>query len=510
MRYFRDKSRRGLGRGRFAASFPLLDQALSTYSVPVTIVACAVPAAIYSLNLGLSILYLNALWVAYNIDRRHLDTLLITPFSALAIYWFYSLGLGPAFLSLSKGGESPPELVQVQLVGLFGFAVFAVMYQWQCRRLPAIAMPAADAPGSRSFYSSLRVIGFCLVAFTLTLILIRAVTGIGERGHIGEERDAEFAGDIRVAFLGLFYRFEFVGVMFVGLLVRSKNITARVLAFTTIAVYLVFGFTSGTRGLILHPLIAFTCGFYMFGGSTRTAKMILLIGITAGLPLIWVMGTMRQTKDFYDSRITDVSTRFELGTAAASSISETGLNEQLEFTGRALLGVSDELVYKDTPGAIPFVGWDGTSGMLLAFVPHVLRPGTANLGDENDIVSEYTGLRLERSFQTISFFADMFRRFGFTGIVVGSIVAGWFYGAVSAFVISLFHSRRKLYGLLMILLLMGSYTFFPFSTMLRCSWIWLYDVPKHVLALIAFVMVVKSLNADYRRTESRNSFVLSS
>jgi len=478
--------------GRFAASFPLLDKVLATHAAPLMILPCAILSAWYSINLGVSVLYVLVLWTAYRIDRRHLDTLLITPLSALAIYWFISLGLGPAFLSISKGGESAPELVVVQIVGLFGFTVFAGIYHLQCRRLPAIQLPRAESPGARSFYPALRRVALSMVAFTLAVMLIRVITGIGERGHVGAELDVELKGDIRVAFLAALYRFDLLGVMFTGLLIRSNRIMDRVLGFVAIGVYLVFGFTSGTRGLVLHSLVAFLCGYYAFGGSARAVKAVLLAGVVVGVPLISLMGVMRMSQDFYYSRISDVTTRLEVARDALSSIRAGDIANTLDLTGRALIGVSDELVYRDTPGVLPFAGWKGLAAVKLVLIPHFFRPGTDDLGDENEIVSSYTGVRIERSYWTISFFADMYRRFGIPGIVVGSMLAGWFYGTVSAFVMGLFHSRRKLYGMVMLMLMMAAYSLFPFSTLLRCSWLWFYDIPKHLLVLAALIMVVES------------------
>jgi hypothetical protein len=498
MPYFSKTSESAIRRGRFAISFPELDHALSRPMVPLAIMILALVGALYSPNLGLSILYLNVLWVAYKIDRRHLDSLLITPLTALAIYWFYSLALGPAFLTVSAGGASPPELAIVQLAGLFEFAGFAAIYYFQCRRLSAVRMPSVDSPGSRYFYEALRSTAFWLVLFTLAGLLLRVYTGINDRAQFGQDARQEFEGNAGAAFLNTFYRFDLVGVMLVGLLIRGKSLVGRTLGFSVILVYVVFGFTSGTRGLILHPLIALLFGYYLFGGSAKIVKTVLLVGIIAGVPLISVMGIMRGSQSFFDSRAGDVSTRFEAAGDAVSSILSTDTTATLDLTGNALLGVSDQLVFRDTPAGIPFAGWEGFSAVESVFIPQFFRPGTGTLADEDDILSLYTGLQNAKGY-ALSFQADMYRRFGITGIIVGTGVAGWFFAAISAFVISLFHSRRKLYGLLMLMLMAEGYTFFPFGTLLRCFWLWFYDVPKHLIAMIALVMAVEALRPYARR-----------
>jgi hypothetical protein len=494
-------------RGRFRLTFPVLSRLLASTQPPLLIIAFSAIALIYSINLALSVLYLLILWAAYSIERRHLDCLLITPLTALTIYMFYSWGVGPVFLTISRHGQSQQELVIIQVVGLFAFAVFAGCYSVKCRHLAPVRIPDPDSPDFHRYYPSIRTIAACLTAFTFALIMIRTVTGIGERGHVGAELEQQLQGDIRVGFLAAFYRLELIGIMFMGLLLRGRNLLGRALAIATIGAYLVFGFTSGTRGLILHPLIAFVCGYYLFGGSVKLIKLILILGVVVGIPLIAVMGVMRSSREFYESRMSDVSTRFELGLEALSSVRAADINDNLDLTGQALLGVSDEYVYRDTPELIPFAGWDGFSAVLQVFVPHFFRPGTATLGDENEIVESYTGVEVERSFRTISFFADMYRRFGFPGLVIGTFIAAWFFATISARVISIFHSRRRLCGLMFLMLMMEGYMLFPFSTLLRSFWLWFYDIPKHLVVLIALVIAVTAFRPLYFRSANRRVLV---
>lgn len=117
-------------------------------------------------------------------------------------------------------------------------------------------------------------------------------------------------------------------------------------------------------------------------------------------------------------------------------------------------------------------------------------PEKPTLLDGDYIRELYTGVYYERSSIGISYQADLYRRFGWLGVLVGFP----FY----ALAISLFvkygarytaNKRTKLWGLLVLFFITTFIHGAPSGSMLTTIWNFFYDYPKYLLALGSLLFV---------------------
>jgi hypothetical protein len=423
------------------------------------------------------------------------------PLASVCIHLFLAFGVGPAFYVAGTGDAYNRELFIMQATALASYPFLAFFYWWFSRRVPAVTLPGRYSPDAEDFYRALQSVALFCFWFAMAMAFVGAVTGVADKGYGGEEFAENRNGYWTV--FAIFARFAPLGFILFPLLVRYGTRLTKLTAWPALAGYFLLAFASGSRGMVLLPLVGLIIGYYTYGVSPRRTTKFVALAIPFALLLIPVMGRMRGSQAFYWSRAIDLSARYQTAQDAIGEISSEDSGSTLRDLGANLIGVSDELVYRLTPDVQPFVGWQGVEALRYVFIPQTLRPGTPTLGDGSDIVATYVGQKFRRSNFTITFQADMYRRFGWTGVIAGTLGLSILFGAAigAAFKTCLFHD--KLLGYVVLLLCASFYNTFPFSTFLNTCQIWLYDFPKYVLAIvIVHKLIMRRSLAPSRRSGS--------
>ena len=261
-----------------------------------------------------------------------------------------------------------------------------------------------------------------------------------------------------------------------------------------LSIYILLQFANSSRGAVVFPLFYVGIGCWMIGGNRK-----LVIGIFVTLVVIVflitpILGEFRGNSDFANTRLIDVGQRLKVFRDTVKlhhgSVNEGGQRSDRQVTGLALLGCSDALVYENTPEMVPFAGWDGMEAILYVWVPKMFYRDKPSLLDGNEITVQYTGTKFDRSAITPSIQADLYRRFGWTGVLIGYP----FYALAASLLVRYGfnsfhkHSNKSLYGLLVLFFIETFLHGIPFGTVLTMVWNFGYDYPKYsvVLGLIAF------------------------
>ena len=476
---------------RFKQSFPVAYTVLLNTKLQFVICSLiTVLAYVFSLHFCLASVLFYYLLLSYSTERRHLQSMLFTPLTILALSNFLYAGVGVTFLTISNNYEFDLYLFLIQSAAVVTFPFTILIYTFITKDVPALSLPDPNITKSKSFYKRLKILAWIIFIYGFTGLLVGAITGAGDRGVAGDFI-VETRYGIWSAFV-IFGRLNYISFITLPLILKDSKFKTRLLIFILLAIYFIYTFAAGGRGALLYPFVFFGIGYWLFGGKAHIIKQSLVIFIAASLFLIPFMDSFRNTSAFRYSALSNPLERL------SSSVTETseafGSNESqdnLFKIGRSLMASSDMYIYEYTPADIPFAGWENIDAALYVWIPDMIFPGKPLLLDGNQIASTYTGIKHDRSSSNISFNADMYRRFGWFGIFIGNICFALFYACVIRYSFLIYSQNNSLVGFAFILL---TFTFFintPLSTLLGTIWIWLWDIPKYVLLFFAIDKITK-------------------
>ncbi|MBO3460290.1 O-antigen polysaccharide polymerase Wzy [Aetokthonos hydrillicola Thurmond2011] len=419
--------------------------------------------------------------LSYHLERRHLSTLLLTPLTVLSLYGLLGLGVGSILMVIGNDGDFDPNLFNMQIAYVVTFPFIMFIYPAFNRRFPNFSLPDPSIPDSHSFYKPLKIIGWFFFIYAFLSLITGVFTGAADRGEAGAFIVENQYG-IWTIFV-IFSRFIYLSFILVPLLIRDTQTVERYTIYFLLALYLMLAFATGSRGAVLYPILHLLVGYWMFGGSGEMIKQAIVIFLVLAFFLIPFMDAYRNTKAFNTSALSNPIERLQSVTETNDLLDDPNRTSNLWLTGRALVGASDDIIYENTPSVIPYAKWENIDAVLYIWVPKLLAPWKPLLIDGNEIVVGYTGIRYERSSANISFNGDMYRRFGWLGVIVSNFLFALFYSFVLSYIFFVYFSRNALFGFLLILLSLSFLMNIPNSTLLSTFWIWLWDIPKYVIAL---------------------------
>lgn len=115
-------------------------------------------------------------------------------------------------------------------------------------------------------------------------------------------------------------------------------------------------------------------------------------------------------------------------------------------------------------------------------MPALLFPEKPELYGSDRMLEPYTGIIFERSNGTISFNADMYRRFGWFGIVIGNIFLAFIYSFLVKYIF-IRASSRSPFSWILVIFWISMIRVPPVGTLLRTIWHFFWELPKYLIIL---------------------------
>jgi hypothetical protein len=130
-----------------------------------------------------------------------------------------------------------------------------------------------------------------------------------------------------------------------------------------------------------------------------------------------------------------------------------------------------------------YVGWENIDSRIFTiWVPNMFYRNKQTIFDGDDITYEYTGIKLQRTSIGPSIQGDLYRRFGWLGIIIGYAIYSLANSLLVKHGFTNYHKKdRKIYGLLVLLFVVQFLHGIPAGSVLTMIWNFSYDIPKYLI-----------------------------
>ena len=461
------------------------------------------------------VLLLTALWL----ERPWINRLPLPPITVITLAGFIRWGIGAGLLAVAADGAPPAlqgwarsvEPAQA-LWGLVstGIVLAGLLNRPLLRRLD-------PAPLSEAMRRRLPLLVLVCGLFTCAYLL----TGIGSGTLDRSSANYIFwttrlwrADTLFVPFMRLRNIFPLLAPLAVLLCLRpdrgTSSIARQALGIVIIALTLLslaLGGMSGGRALLIFPMLLLLCGLWMTDLPPMLLRWLAIGLVIFALVFIPLMAVLRDSPAFQATRSQDVVGRAEV-------IGEALLEARPQSSGVALIGrelfpSSDPFLFHPPGSQLPPAGNSGLKGLLFLWVPKHLYPNRPEINDGHLIAKQVmgemkTGVVNGKHvwFPNISFGGDLYRRYRWPGVIIGSLGFGLFYALMAR----IWYQTASLSGSMFRLLLAVYPASFidglPLRSLSETVWNWFWELPKYLLILLVLAWLIEAL---YRIVSRRSS-----
>ena len=447
------------------------------------------------------------LW-AIQLERPWINVLPFPPLTVLALHLFLRWELGGMVLLISGHGPGDiqdwiahvPQALPLNAVMTSGI-VLAGLLNWRLIRRSKTPTSAAinnDSP-HRGFNKQ-------------QLLLLGAITGVVAIGYIAV---GFFAGTLDrgaayFTWAGRFWRpdtlfsaairlRDLYFIVLPLLLWRWRRNLLTVMAFllpTTAS--LAASALLGGRGLLLYPGLLTLGGLWLAQANPKLIRWLMLALCTLALSAIAVLPTMRHSETFQQSSTSDLKTR--LGALRyGSEILQS--STAIPLIGRDLYAWSDPYLFREPGVSQPPAGSKRLSNLLFLWAPQAVMPDRPPINDGHLIAKEIKGSPDEGTqdgrhiwFPGVSLSADLYWRFRWPGVVLGSGIFGLLYAYFCRVWYQLADLNRSTATTLIALFPSTFLQGPPVRSLSETAWNWLYEFPKYALMLAAITVLIGLIN----------------
>jgi len=477
---------------RFQKLFPLTARVLfHPLAVVIATFVLTTIAMSFSVHYAASVVLLGLIALAVGSERRFLDALLLTPNLLAARSALMGGVIGCAYMASGTVDGDSSALLAVQASMIYWLVVSAAT-NWLCLRdVPGIRMPWSNGRFTAECLRPLALVALALLSLELVRQVVGVITGAIDRGIYGDEAARQAFGVW--TYFSIFPRLTSTCMFLAPVIWRVGRGPMQIIGSSLVVLLLVIGLSTGSRGLLLTPILYLAVGIYFFLPLRRVPlEMIAGASVAILAPLVLVMATYRSSQEFRQTPGWDVAERVRGFARAATQPGDT-FDEQTEAQrkrfqfGVQMLGISDRLVYQMTPSEIPHVGFENFDRIAYVWIPKFFMRDKPYLQDGNDIVVGYTRMFFKRSAATISLLADLFRRFGIFGVLFCAPLAALITALFTRWVFRTMLLRDAVLGIVLLQLLLSAFHYELWGTVLGSSFEWLYAIPKHLVLVYLLV-----------------------
>jgi hypothetical protein len=493
---------KGWAAGRFARIFrqPAWLIAHAWSITLVLLLAGAAVSVLWSPHIGIAFTAFAYFLLCFRMEARHLDQFIVPPMVLIGFQHMMSCGLGLPMVWYGMmhryGGDGAfnEPIFLTQLCHAIGFPILMLGYHLFRKGATPFRLAPLDPQHPAKSYRLVALIGWFFLLHYMVLLVVGYVTGGTDRA-----RENEFikSGVTTWSLFNTLPRFPIMYFVLLPLMYRLTRTWGRIVLIACNS-FLFFTFiTAGSRGALLTPICLMLVGWWSFCRVSRRVIIFMAIMVMLTLPYVPLIALYRSTDAFQNSRQGDWLARIAAFGEVRSAMGKWDLEGLIQLTGDSFLGVNDRLIFARTPSEIPYAGWQDIERLKLFWLPSQFAPDKKPLLDGNEIVSTYMDNQ-ETSGSGISFSADMYRRFGWSGILAGNLCLGLFLGRFSRWVFRLQARHKELWAVLLLVYFTSYFTSTPFHSLLSTAWIWMWEFPKHLVVLYVLVLIAGDIDRTPR------------
>ena len=480
---------------RFSQLFPIAARVVFHPGAVLfaTIIAATLLTPV-SIHYAASVVLLGLTAVFVSWDRRFLDSLLFTPNLIAARFAIMGGVIGCSFMASGMSDRYSPALLAVQASMMYWLVLSSLANRLCLGNVPGISMPWTNPHFKAECLRPLSVVALAILSLELARQSIGIITGGLDRGMHGDEAARQAFGIW--TYFSIFPRLTGTCMFLAPVIWRVGLAPLKAIVVSMVGLILILGFSTGSRGLFLAPILYLFVGTYFFIPIRRfpLEATVTVVILFVFVPLVLVMATYRSSEEFRQTAGWQVGERVRgftrTATEAKSELDEqaTASQDRYQF-GVQMIGTADTIVYEKTPSEFPFVGFENFDRVLYVWIPKFFVRDKPYLQDGNDIVVGYTGVFFKRSASTISITADLYRRFGMPGFLFGVPLAALITALFTRWVYRVMLFRDAVLGIVMLQLILSPFQAGDlWSTLLGSSFEWLYAIPKHLVFIFVLVL----------------------
>jgi hypothetical protein len=463
------------------------------------------------------VLLLTALWL----ERPWINRLPFPPITVITLAGCIRWGLGAGLLAWAAEGAPPALQGWAQAVepaqALWGLISTAIVLAGLLN-LPLLRR-LHPAPISTAMERRMPLLVLVIGLFTCGYLVTGMASGTLDRS------DANYlfwttklwrADTLFVPFMRLRNFFPLLAPLAVLLCLRpgkgDVSAARRVLGILIMVLTLLslaLGGLSGGRSLLIFPLMLLTCGLWMTDLPPVLLRWLALGLVMFGLAFIPLMAGLRNSTAFQATQSQDLVGR-------AAVIGEALLEARpqpssIALIGRDLFPSSDPFLFHPPGSELPPAGNSGLKGLLYIWAPKHLYPNRPEINDGHLIAKQVmgetkTGVVNGKHvwFPNMTLGGDLYRRYRWPGVIIGSLVFGLFYSLMARIWYQTASLSNSIFRLLLAVYPASFIDGLPLRSVSETIWNWFWELPKYLLIMLVLAWLTEGL---YRIVSSRNGSV---
>lgn len=282
------------------------------------------------------------------------------------------------------------------------------------------------------------------------------------------------------------------------LLVKGKVIHRAIASFV-FAIFILSVVLSGSRGGLLYPVAYMLLGYGVFFGAGKKFRIGCIFGLLLSIVLVPSIYALRETPEYQ----AQVFLRNKMEGVVRLVQEPERVGRKFQWVGRDLIACHDPFILRSRRDkSAQMAGWNDVGIGLSHILPKSLGGNREALFDGSDIARRLQGVENQEWakvwFPCVSLGADLLRRGGHWGVVIGGLVAGMIIGLIGI-AWRIVCGLTKSPGICILVMLPTTYlSAFPLGTVKESIWYVVFDMSKYVVVAIA-IEFVRFLKANGRR-----------
>jgi hypothetical protein len=437
-----------------------------------------------------------ALLMALRLEAPLLQGLPLPPLTVLLLGLALRWGLGPLLMAVGGSGDDAFLSIWIRYgppAQLLWLVFTAALLAWGLCQRRSIARAAASLPsapwlvalrepGQERARRQLAALAVVLSVYMGLYVLLSVLSGAFDRQF------AVYASWTRTLWrldtpVAAFSRLRDLWLVLLPLWWRLLQTQWRLPLGGLMAAFVGAALLSGSRGLLFYPALLVLLGLWFVISDPRWMWRLGLALAVLVLVLSPAIVLMRESPAFESAPDWQARAR----AAGAVLMRPEPLLQKARWLGRDLYACHDPYLFTPENRVLPRVGAAGLERLPYLWLPRHLMPQRPVLFDGHLIAKQLQ--RIQPSawsqvwFPCLSLPADLFRRWHWPGVVLGSaLVAG-----VVQILMRLWYRQVALPGTsfqLLLLVYPASYLqSFPFGTVSETCWALFWELPKYLLVL---------------------------